>query len=79
MPPYVEQRPDDCVNTYQLRMIVTASKAGAAVGEFEGVRYAIERKGTSPDTCWLEMHQFDGRLKESTKLKCVFQNPLDGT
>lgn len=79
-PVYVPAQHGDCVNTFTVRLMVAASNAGAAWGEYEGSRFMIVRKGNSPGNCWLELGQWsqDNRLEDSKRLQCLFVNPLEG-
>lgn len=78
-PLYIPPQQGDCINTYQVRLMVAASNAGSAYGDFESSRFMVVRKGTNSQNCWLELGQWtrDGHLEEGKRLKCLFVNPLE--
>ena len=76
-PVYVATRPEDCVNIYLIRLIVTATNIGSAYGDYEGSRYMIVRKGAGSQQCWLEMGTWtmNGELMDNRKVGCIYMNP----
>lgn len=79
-PVYVPAQHGDCINTFIVRLMVAASNAGSAFGEYEGSRFMVVRRGDSPQRCWLELGQWDqfNQLEDAKRLKCLFVNPLGG-
>jgi len=74
---YVAPRPEDCVNTYLVRLIVTGTNIGSAYGDYEGSRYMIVRKGAGSQPCWLEMSTWtmNGELMDNRKVGCIYMDP----
>jgi len=77
-PVYVPAQHGDCINTFTVRLMVAASNAGSAFGEYEESRFMVVRKGDSPQRCWLELGQWNqyNQLEDAKKLQCLFVNPL---
>lgn len=77
-PVYVAQSPEDCINTFIVRMLITASNAGQAVGDFDDSRLMMVRRGT-PEHCRVDMLQVarDGSVEDRKTMQCLFRNPLE--
>lgn len=83
-PVYVERLPGDCVNTFTLRLLVTASNYGRAYGDFDGSRFYMARQvyqDGGGEQCRVKSVQVanDGQTVEDQQIyQCLFSDPLTG-
>lgn len=78
---YVDQELGDCINTFTLRMLVAASNAGKAYGDYNGSRFLMTRY-VNGDVCQVESLQVsaDGQtLEDRNAFQCLFENPMENS